>query len=268
MKTQPKTAVILAAGRGSRRLPITRVIDKAMLPLGNRPTIDYVVEQIVSVGITKIIFIVTNSNSLIKEFYGQTINSKDHYPWLKIDSLVSCEYLLQPINDEYYGTAAALNSTSNHINHNECFLVLPADGFIYNGGPILDKLIKSYLNSSKSHSALVGLSCNSDEIQHYSSISASKDNLLISLIEKPTKIDKSKRYLANISYYIFEWPIFEYIEQTQPVSNEYRLTDTLNILAKDTNILVLPADGEYLDSGQLKTWQKANDIIIKNNYSL
>lgn len=264
MNSHPKTAVILAAGKGTRRLPITRVIDKAMLPIGNRPTIDYVVEQIASTGVDKIIFVINNNKSQIKQFYGYTITISEYYPWLNDTSKINCEYIIQSNSDSYYGTAAALNTVRNLLNKNDNFIVLPADGFIYNGKLALNQLIESF-TSTNCDAALIGLKCDSKTIRHYSSALVSEYSLLTSLIEKPTNLDNTKHYLGNISYYIFKYSIFKYIDKTQPISGEYRLTDTLDISTKDINTLVLPINGKYLDSGQLITWQEANNLIINNN---
>lgn len=64
------TAIIPVAGWGSRRLPITKAIEKCMLPIGNRPLVDYVVQDCIAAGITDIIFVVSEGSEQLQRYYG------------------------------------------------------------------------------------------------------------------------------------------------------------------------------------------------------
>jgi UTP--glucose-1-phosphate uridylyltransferase len=264
MKTAPKVAVILAAGKGSRRLPVTRAVDKAMLPIANRPVVDYVVEQAACAGVERIIFVISDPGSLIKKYYETAIDTKREYPWLDLDTMIHCEYVIQPA-DDMYGTAVALACVRNEIADEDSFIVVPADGFIYTEtASVLKDVVSAYVQDNDASAALAGLKTNADEASLYSTIDYSQDtNALKGLNEKPTNLDPTKTYLSNVSYYVLPPTIFDYISGLAPVRGEYLLTDAVTEFAQAQKVAVLPVEGRYLDSGQLKVWVESNVFMLK-----
>lgn len=258
---RPSTAVILAAGRGGRRLPITRVIDKAMLPIGNRPVVDYVVEQCAEAGIERIVFVISTRDSLLKKYYSNQIDIAEEYPWLQLKGKITCDYVVQLVSDTSYGTAAALESVENVIAE-ECFIVVPADGFIDGSeASVMSKMIDAYVNDDGLDGVLAGLTMPANEAIVHSTIGHSGDGKLTLLNEKPTNLDQSKSYPVNLSYYLLPRGIFDDIRELHPAGGEYRLTDAVNKLAERTRIDVVPVEGNYLDAGQLMAWVSANQHI-------
>ena len=71
-------AIVLVAGWGTRRLPITKTIEKCMLPVGNRPLLDYVVQDCLKAGITDIIFVVSEQSEQIRDYYRSNIDLNDY----------------------------------------------------------------------------------------------------------------------------------------------------------------------------------------------
>ncbi len=263
MKTPPKAAVILAAGKGTRRLPVTRAIDKAMLPIGNRPVVDYVVEQAVVAGITRLVFVISEPDSLIKKYYTGSFSTVQEYPWLNIDKVVACEYIIQPSNGRY-GTAAALDCAKDAVKKENSFIMVPADGFIYSNPPdAMKSIVEEYVQDKDAVAVLGGLKTTSAEASLYSTIDYREDGSLMRLNEKPKDLDPTQEYLSNVSYYVFEPAIFDYISHLTPVNGEYLLTDTVSELAISHNVSVVPVEGKYLDSGQLEAWVQSNIFMLK-----
>jgi hypothetical protein len=75
--TKVTKAIIPVAGWGTRRLPITKVIEKCMLPIGNRPLIDYIVQDCVEAGMTDIYFVVSHKESQLEQYYRQNVEQKN-----------------------------------------------------------------------------------------------------------------------------------------------------------------------------------------------
>lgn len=256
------TAIILAAGRGSRRLPITRTVDKAMLPMGNRPTVDYVVEECVKAGVRRLVFVVSSQDTLIKKYYGDSFMLEHEYAWLQLSEEVLCEYIVQ--DDALgYGTAAALKAVEKYVD-DEQFIVMPADGFIYSDFPVMSQLVESYKSDSRSYGVLAGLLVSASDASLYSTISYDHHKNLTNLVEKPQNLDGAKNYSANVSYYILHRSIFDVLRTTHEVNGEFYLTDAIVALAKNAPVKVVPIEGTYLDSGQLRAWVNANNILCNN----
>jgi UTP--glucose-1-phosphate uridylyltransferase len=123
------TAVILTAGSGTRRLPITRVVEKVMLPVGNRPTVDYAVEQCVAAGLSRIVFVVTSEGSQVRQYYGGSIDVMAEYPWLDQTGMVEVMYVTQ--RPEYgYGSGSGLRSAREVLTAGSRFVVIAGDAFL------------------------------------------------------------------------------------------------------------------------------------------
>ena len=259
-----KTAVIMAGGAGSRRYPITKFIDKAMLPIGNRPTIDYVIEECVSSHITNLVIVIASDDSLIRKYYGDGFQVEQMYPGLGIYGRICCQYVVQDIERYGYGTAPALACVQSLVG-DEHFVVLPADGFIYAPEqPALRQLIEAYNNSTAyTGGLLAGLVMKPADIKQFSLIEIDQDANLTALIEKPTSVDESiNPLMANVSYYVLSKAIFEKLDQIPSHGNEKYLTDAVVALSASDSVKVIAVDGEYMDSGRVESWIAANRLIL------
>ena len=257
------TAVLLAAGRGSRRFPITKVIDKAMMPIGNRPVIDYVVEQCVEAGIKKLVFVVSTDDSLIKKYYGEAVVIEEEYPWLGKTGSVSCVYVTQVVDESHYGTGAAVEAVKDAVGDG-AFITLAADGFIYGAkDSIIKEMINLYSDNDDISTVITGLMVTADDAKSYATIDYAGDEKLARLNEKPTDLEDGKSYPCNVSYYLFSQDIFARIEALEPVKGEYLITDAINALAIENKVGVIPVEGHYMDSGQLTAWVHANHMILQ-----
>lgn len=260
---QVQTAVILAAGKGSRRLPITRVIDKAMLPVGNRPIIDYVVEQCLAGGARRIIFIVNDLDSLICKYYGSNIDLAKEFDSLGEHGNASVEYVVQDQSKLGYGTASALQAASKLLASEEYFIVAAGDGFIYSPNTHIFSDMSKML-AANSGGSIAGVIMPGLDIQKYSLIKENNEKVLEEIVEKPQDFDPNKSGMANLSYYILHNSIFDIFEKLELKNNEYYLTDAVTILSSEKPVYVCPVQGEYLDSGQLDKWVAANQHILQN----
>src|SRR6266496_2165272 len=262
-KTNSLTAVILAGGKGSRRLPIARVIDKAMLPLRNRPAIDYVVEQCAAAGVDRIVCVINGHDSLIKEYYQGRIDIAEFYPWLHRTGHIAMDYVLGNQRLYGYGTAAGL-ATVESVVSDDHFIVTVADGFIYAPDRILYQgLLEAYTATKDAGGALAGLAMPPTEVMKYSLVTEDADHHLVQLYEKLTYPPDQERYLGNVSCYVLSRHIFTYLRNLPVHDDEIFLTDAVVELARHYPVAVVAVDGEYLDSGSVESWVQANSYLQK-----
>ncbi len=282
MRTHKITkAIIPVAGLGSRRLPITKAVEKCMLPVCNRPIIDYIVESCVAAGITEILFIVAPDHAQLKAYYESNHQLEEYLTRCKkSEALASVRNMPAGVTMRYivqdpfgkYGTAVPVWLAREYIEPDEQFLVLMGDDFLYNpeapGANILNMM--EAVTGSGSGSALVGVEMDDRSISRYSAVETTEQNgydWFTRLVEKPAP-GTAKSNLANVSKYLFDYKIFQYLEPVMAKSNEHGehfLTDAVNAyVAAGNGLVVVPAQGKYLDGGSLAEWVEANTFIFQD----
>ena len=273
-------AIIPVAGFGVRRLPITKSIEKCMLPIGNRPTIDFVVADCLAAGVTHITFVVGEDSQQLRSYYGKNVGLEEYLIQRKkedelafirsIGGNAHFEYVVQKQGEGLpYGTAVPISFFSKEIGKDEQVIVAMGDDFVCNadGSSELQRLVQQWENSGVP-SALLGVSMSAEQAIRYGTIVTRKqgNNLLFESIAEKVIADQD-RVLVNISKYIFDKAMFDCVDEVMAAalgnSGEYYLTDALNLyIQKQQSILVVPARGEYLDSGSEQSWLYANNRVI------
>lgn len=263
-------AIIPIAGWGTRRLPITKTIEKCMLPIGNRPIIDYVVQDCIKAGITDIYFVVGEQSAQVRDYYRANSDLNDYLkrngkedllPLLRPPK-VHMHYITQPSYGKY-GTAIPVALVVPYLNKGESAVVLMGDDCIYrkDDGSEVARLIKA----ARSGSAILGVRIPHDEVSMYGVIKASKSGKFESIIEKP-KPEDAPSDMINVSKYVFDYKALKMIKQfasTKKPKGEYYITDPINqYVSEGGSLMVIEAEGQYLDSGTVNGWLKANQIVI------
>lgn len=276
-------AIITCAGYGTRFLPITKTIQKEMLPILNRPMIDYVVADCVQAGITEIIFVVKeNELKLVEHFYSESRSLKQHLKKMgklsgytdvaKNYGAVQFKFVTQTIADKY-GTAIPLILAEKYVNSEEAFLVFMGDDFIYNpSGTSQASEMIALFQASQADALVTCITKPESELHRYGVAETREKNgytFLTNLIEKPA-VGTAPSNLINISKYIFTPKVFEVLKNQEPdlKSNEYYITDTATTLAQTLPVVIFTPNGQYLDGGSVLNWLKANLIVAKNNPEL
>ena len=278
-----KKALITAAGFGTRFLPISKTVQKEMLPILNRPMIDYVVQDCISAGIEEIIFVVKeNENQLVQHFYSESRSLKQHMNKLgkgdkydqanaQLSDKVKFRFITQTIADKY-GTAVPVEIAEKYLKNEEAFLVFMGDDFIYNPNVIEAKEMIELFEKSGSEALVTCINKPESELHRYGVAQTKEENghiFLTNLVEKPES-GTAPSNLINISKYIFTPKIFELIkdQKPNPDSGEYYITDTATQLAKNSPVVIYTPKGEYLDGGSVLNWLKANIVVAKNDSTL
>lgn len=270
-------AIIPIAGYGTRRLPITKAIEKHMLPVGNRPVIDYVVEDCIRAGITEFIFVVGEEFDQIRRYYGQNQLLEEYLESKgKLDELEQVRSLNRKarfhyvIQDQYqpYGTTTPVWLCRHLIKPDEKVLVANGDAFFFRqdgGSDLVDFLDKVEKVDAKA--AMAGFEVEWDRVSHYGIISTKQQNgeeTCDNILEQP-KPENAPTNLASGATYVFSSDIIKFAEDNleQDFDKEHRITDVINdYIAAGNALHVFRAKGEYLDCGNTQDWLHTNQRIL------
>lgn len=266
-------AIIPVAGYGTRRLPITKAIEKCMLPIGNVPVINFVVQDCAAAGITDIYFVVGKAKTQLEEYYSKNselteylrINNKEKYIPLITPPDINFHYVIQDITSSAsYGTTVPVWLCRDYIQDGEQVLVIMGDQFFFrqDGGSNAVDLIAAVAENNL-RSGLMGVPIPDEDIEKYGIIEKDVNNNYVRIVEKPKK-ENAPSNLNNASFYLFDSKMFEYLDQDMnlPHIGEYMITDPINKYVADGNqIKVVEAKGEYLDAGSVDGWLHANNVV-------
>lgn len=265
-------AIIPVAGWGTRRLPITKAIDKCMLPVGNRPIVDYVVRDCIKAGIKEIFFVVNKGSTQLQQYYSdnQALNQfleynrkQDMIELARPPHDVIFHYIEQDSNDKY-GTAIPVSLVYPKLQKGESVLVVTGDDFVYNSDGS-SELLRLISGTPQGANGLLSAPVAPEEVSRYGVIDFNEDTgLFAGIVEKPP-VGQAPSNQINVSKYVLNYDIVMRTHQycQLDVSGEYYLISVLNQAAVEgTPVTVVPAVGEYLDCGNVHGWLHANQLII------
>lgn len=269
-------AIIPVAGWGTRRLPITKIIEKSMLPVGNRPLVDYSVQELIKAGITDIYMVISNVEPCqVQEFYRDNLALNDYLVERgKADRLALAKTLPDHVKIHYttqdpagrYGTAVPIALVVEEYNLDEPVLVFMGDDFVWNpdGESAAESLIHSL--QSEDESAILGVEIPREKVDKYGVLSV-QDGKLVDVVEKPS-VEEAPSNMINVSKYIMSRDLLRrvvnYVKSHDfgPLDQEYLVTDPIDEYIKEGGIMrVAPTTGEYLDGGSVEGWVHANNVV-------
>ena len=256
------TALIMASGHGSRFFPVTKSVNKAMLPLGNRPVVDYLVDQLIEAGVRHIVFHVSRLDDTLVHYYSnqpamieqleQQGVAEDRLA--RISNLhLKAEFSFVTMQDkERYGTSLPLHEITQSVNVPDQFLLLNSDAVFVGENPFT-KIVDI------EGAGILAKEVDVAEVSNYGILSM-HDNKLIEIIEKPSPGQLPSKF-ANLGLYRLTRDVLGKIEAQlkQSVIGEYKITDVISELAVTHPIQILETDCEWLDCGTpeglYRAWQ-------------
>jgi len=265
--TEPvRKAVIPAAGLGTRFLPATKSQPKEMLPVVDKPSIQYVVEEAVRAGLTDILVITGRGKRAIEDHFDRNFEL-EHYleasgrdvmlaEMREINELADFHYIRQR---EPLGLGHAVSVASEHVGQ-EPFAVLLGDDIMVDDATLLTRMLD--VQARYGGSVLALLEVPIEEISAYGSVSVEPvaEGLMRvqSIIEKP-KPEEALSNLAVIGRYVFTPSIFDALAETRPgVGGEIQLTDAIGLLLDREPVYgVVFSEGRY-DIGRKFDFLRAN----------
>jgi len=260
-----RKAVITAAGWGTRFLPITKAQPKEMLPLVNKPLIQYSVEEAINSGVEQIVVITSLGKRAIEDYFDRSfeleyvLEQKRETNLLKeireLSSLADICYIRQK---EQLGLGHAI-LTAKEIVGKEPFAVLLPDDIIDSKVPALKQMVEVYEQYQASVIAVERIA-RQDTVK-YGIIEPKKvsDRIhqVLGLIEKPEPA-LAPSNLGVVGRYILAPEIFDVLEVTPPgKNNEIQLTDALQLLLKQQAMYAYEFEGVRYDTGTPLGWLKA-----------
>lgn len=251
-------AVIPAAGLGTRVLPATKAMPKEMLPIVDKPAIQYIVEEAVRSGITDILIITNRGKDIIEDHFDRcpeleerllATGKNDVY-----DEVVALSHLANIFfirQKETKGLGHAVSCAKNFVG-NEPFAVLYGDDVIIGEDPACAQLIRAYDEFGK---AVVGIKAVPEEaISKYSSLKVEplRDNIFscTDMVEKPKTKEEVLSLYSILGRCVLTPDIFDILENTAPgAGGEIQLTDAMRTLAQTVGMTGVDFTGTRYDMG-------------------
>lgn len=274
-----RKAIIPAAGLGTRFLPATKAQPKEMLPIVDKPTIQYIVEEAVASGIEDILIVTGRGKRAIEDHFDKSyelehvLASQGKEELLReisdISSMVDIYYIRQKVPK---GLGHAIWCARKFIGH-EPFAVLLGDDIVVSDPPCLRQLLDVYDRLGRT---VVGVRQVPDrDVTQYGIISPETETLpategrvmrIMELIEKPAPHEAPSNY-AIMGRYVLEPEIFPILENLSPgAGNEIQLTDALQLLNKRQDIYAYEFSGQRYDVGsKLGFVQATLDFALRND---
>ncbi len=264
-----KKAIFPVAGLGTRFLPATKAQPKEMLPLVDRPIIQYAVEEALSAGLSDIIFITGRGKRAIEDYFDHSFElehflaQKGKFALLKqveeISKMALCAYIRQK---EPLGLGHAVLCAKDVCNNQPLAVFLPDDVILAKPSAI-KQLLNVYQKVNASVVAVMEVP--KKEVSRYGIVAPdlefqTKNSRLFKikdLLEKPS-IEKAPSNLAIMGRYLLTPGIFSALEETKPdAAGEIQLTNGLKILLKKEPVFAYLFEGERFDAGEISGWLKA-----------
>ena len=266
-----RKAVLPAAGFGTRFLPATKAIPKEVLPLVDRPIIQYAVEEAIGSGIEQIIIVIASGRSAIEDHFDA---APELERWLEergdIDMLRAIRRITQigPVafvhQKEQLGLGHAVLMAKELVGE-EPFAVLLSDDVMLNpsGLPVMKQLIDAHLAHRGSVVAVQRVP--RDEVSRYGIIAPLREEgrlyEMADLVEKPS-VESAPSDLAVLGRYVLTPKIFDILEHTpRGAGGEIQLTDAIRALMHEQPVFGYRFDGVRHDAGTRIGWLKANVAV-------
>tara|TARA_B110000977_G_scaffold182385_1_gene243987 strand:+ start:287 stop:1111 length:825 start_codon:yes stop_codon:yes gene_type:complete len=271
MKSKVRKAVFPVAGLGTRFLPATKAMPKELLPIIDKPLIQYAAEEAIAAGLDTLIFVTGRNKRAIEDHFDNNseleaalrLKGKNEMAD-KVKNIlpkgVECIFVRQP---EQLGLGHAVLCAERVVG-NEPFALLLADDFLtYKGNGITSDLIMGFEKTGKTQ--LCAMQVNGPEISKYGVLALSNEtDLVTGLIEKPN-FENAPSNLASIGRYILTPDIFD-ILRNQPIGNngEIQLADAINSQAINNRVELVLLNGMRFDCGSIEGYIDAIRYVSSN----
>ena len=253
-----RKAVLPVAGFGTRFLPATKATPKEMLPIIDKPLVQYAVEEAIDIGIEEIIFITSPSKFSIKNHFDKSLDLEDkliesgkHEFVEKLNpskfSKIKFHYVTQ---NEQNGLGHAI-SLAEDLIHDEPFAILLPDDLFFSEDSCLSQLKRTYMKTNSSVIAVNRIDKNN--IHKYGVISPGIQEAnaikILDIVEKPNA-DEAPSDIAVCGRYILTSSIFKKLKNVKPdKSGEIQITDAIKLLIEDETVNACIYEGEKFDCG-------------------
>tara|TARA_B110000008_G_scaffold238636_1_gene244964 strand:- start:11409 stop:12236 length:828 start_codon:yes stop_codon:yes gene_type:complete len=266
-----RKAVFPVAGFGTRFLPATKAMPKELLPIIDKPLIQYAAEEAIAAGVDTLIFVTGRNKRAIEDHFDGNnelelvLRSKGKNEMAdRVKNIlpkgVECIFVRQP---EQLGLGQAVLCAERAVG-NEPFALLLADDFLtYKGNGITADLIRKFEKTGKSQLSVMKV--NGPNISKYGVVvSNNETGLITGLIEKPN-FENAPSNLASIGRYVLTPDIFDILRnQSAGVAGEIQLADSINVQAVNNMVETVLLNGKRYDCGSVKGYIEAIKDVASN----
>ena len=271
-----RKAVVTDAGFASRYLPITKTVPKGMLPLGNKPIMQFMVEECAQAGIEEIIIVATPEGKPIYEdyFHNSVIRIKkqlesqdkgDRYaPVQKVLDFPKIEVIIQD-SSLPYGNGSPVASAQRFIEGEDAFLVMYSDDIIFGEHGDASVLIEKYNERPDVAGVIMAQEVSPSVVDKYGIISfkPGTSDELDNIIEKPDK-GTEPSFLASYGRYLLTPAIFDHLVPVNTgKDNELWTVDAITKIAQKSTVLVERSRGQWLTTGDPENYFHAHVQFVK-----
>ncbi|MDQ6741472.1 MAG: UTP--glucose-1-phosphate uridylyltransferase [Candidatus Dormibacteraeota bacterium] len=264
-----RKAIITAAGLGTRFLPVTKAQPKEMLPLLDKPTIQYGVEEAGASGIEEVIMVIGGGKRAIVdhfdrsreiEYYLAERGKDDMLKMLaEVDALTDRVQLVYVQQKEPLGLGHAVGCAYRLVEDEACAVLLP-DDVILGAGPCLGQLISAHAETGATVIATRRVA--RDQISRYGILatggSSGRLHEVVDLVEKPHP-DEAPSDLAIFGRYVLLPEVMRAIAETSPgAGKEIQLTDAIKKTLGSSRVVAWEFEGDYYDTGTVPGYLRAN----------
>lgn len=272
----PTKAVITDAGFASRFLPITKTIPKAMLPLGAKPIMQYVVEECVAGGIQNIIIVATSKGKPIYDDYFHNPVEKiykqlesqgklERFDSVKDTLALADVTVIQQDARLPYGNGSPIVSARPYLNKDEAFLALYSDDLILGEGDV-KTLLEAYRKSPDAKAIIAAQEMPEESWSKYGMIALkdAKKQTLSHIVEKPKTPAESPSNLTSYGRYLLTPDVFQHLKADNTgLDDELWTVDAITKLAAEGDVQVVKSRGKWLTTGDPQNYYKAYQEFIK-----
>ena len=264
--TKIKKVVIPVAGFGTRFLPATKAIPKEMLPIIDKPLIEYAVDEAVDAGIEEVIFITSHTKIAIENHFDSNFeleekllrsNKENFIPLINPEKYKNIRFTY--VRQKFMKGLGDAILHASHLINNEPFAIILADDLIISEKSCLQQLMDIH---EKTDLSVIGVNKVPDnKVSSYGVIDPSDHDSgsiqIKDIIEKPT-FENAPSNLAVVGRYILSSDIFSYLEKvSEDKSNEIQLTDAIKMMLADEKILACEYAGDKFDCGSKSGYVEA-----------
>ncbi|MCA9370096.1 MAG: NTP transferase domain-containing protein [Pseudomonadales bacterium] len=269
-QTAVQKAIITDAGFASRYLPITKTIPKAMLPLGNRPIMQFMVEECAQAGIKEIIIVATpEGKPIYEDYFNNSVNrirkqlasqgKEDRYE--PVQQVLDFPKIVVITQDPSlpYGNGSPVASAKKFVEGEQAFLVMYSDDVVYGAVGDAQTMVSAYAQNPGVSGVIMAQEVDASVVDKYGIISLKEDGVsLDTIIEKPDKGSEPSR-LASYGRYLLTPAIFEHLApQNTGKDAELWTVDAITKVAQDAPVLVEHTKGEWMTTGDPENYFHAH----------
>lgn len=273
---RPTKAIITDAGYASRYLPITKTVPKAMLPLGNKPIMQLVVEECAEAGIREVIIVATpEGKPIYEDYFSNAVNhirkqlmsqgKGDRYTStvLKVLDLPKIRVITQDPALPY-GNGSPIASARDYFGDDEAFIVMYSDDVIF-GASDVKTLVDAFDEHPDVKAIIMAQEVAPENVDKYGIISLKDGDKLDHIVEKPA-VGSAPSTLASYGRYLVTTEIFDHLKVgNEGLDNELWTVDAITKMASEGDVYVVKTEGKWVTTGDPKNYFLAHLQYVLDN---